>query len=41
MALVRWNDPFAGTMPSPFDDLFSGVWGGNAGPRLSGPAMNV
>ena|SRR5256885_1917393 len=41
MALVKWNDPFAGLMHSPFDDLFSGVWGTNAGQRWGGPAMNV
>jgi HSP20 family protein len=42
MALVKWNDPFAGMMHSPFDDLFSGVWGAGLQPHgVNAPAMDV
>jgi HSP20 family protein len=42
MAIIRWNDPFAGTMHSPFDDLFNGMWGTSMIPaRGHAPAMNV
>ena len=42
MAITRWNDPFAGMMHSPFDDLFNGFWGTGAQARVgSAPAMDV
>lgn len=42
MAIVKWNDPFAGMMHSPFDDLFNGVWGTDMrGQGASAPAMDV
>jgi HSP20 family protein len=42
MAITRWNDPFGGTMHSPFDDLFNGFWGTGPQPRGgSAPAMDV
>jgi|GEM_PF-5914656 len=42
MAIVKWNDPFAGMMHSPFDDLFNGVWGADTrGQGASAPAMDV
>ena len=42
MAITRWHDPFAGTMHSPFDDLFNGFWGTSPSARVGGaPAMDV
>ncbi|HSW99437.1 MAG TPA: Hsp20/alpha crystallin family protein [Patescibacteria group bacterium] len=42
MAIVKWNDPFVGMMHSPFDDLFSGVWGTETHARGTGaPAMDI
>lgn len=43
MAIVRWNDPFAGltTMHSQLDDLFNNFFSANLQPAAGAPAMDV
>ncbi len=42
MAIIRWNDPYAGLAGSPLDDMLSGFWGTGPSAHTHGvPAMDV
>jgi HSP20 family protein len=42
MAIVKWDDPLAGIVHSPFDDLFNGFWGtGDRARNIAGPSIDI